>query len=317
MYQIFIDGHVGTTGLEIHQRLGTRDDIELIAISDRDRKDPDAKRAAMAQADVVILCLPDPAARASAQFAGEQTRIIDASTAHRVDPDWTYGLPELSASQRADIAGACKVSNPGCWATGFIAPLAPLVRSGLLPRQTPVTVNGVSGYSGGGRELIGRYEARTQQSDGADELWHSRPYALGLTHKHLPEMTRYSGLARAPLFTPSVGHYHQGMLVSIPLHASWFDRKLTPADVHDVLAQRYGPEPFVRVHEPNDEGALDQGFLDPQGNNHTNFLDLFVFGHDQNILLISMLDNLGKGAAGAAIQNLNIMLGAPESTGLG
>jgi N-acetyl-gamma-glutamyl-phosphate reductase len=316
MHQIFVDGHVGTTGLEIHQRLQERSDIELIAISESDRKDSDAKRSAMDQADVVILCLPDAAAKASVELAEGPVRFIDASTAHRVDPNWTYGLPELTGDQRTHIAGARMVSNPGCWATGFIVPLAPLVSARLLPRETLVTANGVSGFSGGGRELIARYEARSGQSGPADTLWHSRPYALGLTHKHLPEMKRYVGLGEAPLFSPSVGHYHRGMLVSIPLFVRGFTRNVTPSDIYTILAERYESEPFIRVHEPNDEQALDQGFLDPQSNNHTNFLDLFIFGHDQQILLISVLDNLGKGASGAAIQNLNIMLGAPESSGL-
>ncbi len=314
MNKVFIDGHVGTTGLLIRERLEQRDDIELLRISDADRKVVDVKKAVMDEADVVILCLPDDAARESATLGGTSTRFIDASSAHRTDPSWVYGLPELNSGQRDLIVSTERVSNPGCWATAFILPVAPLIDNGLLPETTHLSVNGVSGYSGGGRGLIERYES--QQKEQPQDLWHSRPYALGLSHKHLPEMVRYSGLASEPLFQPSVGHYHQGMLVSVPLFAEQFAKTVSTDDVFQCLADRYDAETCITVHAPNDEKALDQGFMDPQSNNGTNHLDIYVFGKQSQILLISVLDNLGKGASGAAVQNLNLMLGMPELAGL-
>lgn len=314
MHKVFIDGHNGTTGLKIHQQLQTRDDIELLEISDADRKDPEVKQDLIGSADLVILCLPDAAAKQSVDFGSNSTRFIDASTAHRVDPKWTYGLPELNASQRDDISKSKYISNPGCWATGFLLPISPLIDSGMLSETSRLSVNGVSGYSGGGRGMIEQYEK--QQHEHQNELWYTRPYALGLSHKHLPEMKKFAGLEDEPLFQPSVGHYHQGMLVSIPIFTDQFENRENINDVYDCLQARFAEEACVNVHKPNDQNTLQDGFLDPQSNNHTNRLDIFLFGHERQILLISVLDNLGKGASGAAVQNMNLMLGMPELTGL-
>lgn len=314
MHKVFIDGHNGTTGLKIHQRLQTRNDIELLDISDADRKVAEVKQEVIGNADLVILCLPDDAARQSVNFKSNSTRFIDASTAHRVDAKWTYGLPELNASQRDSISTSKYISNPGCWATGFLLPISPLIEAGLLPETSQLTANGVSGYSGGGRSMIEQYEKQT--SEHQDDLWFTRPYALGLTHKHLPEMTKFAKLENEPLFQPSVGHYHQGMLVSIPVFTDQFESTVTINNIYDCLQERFSQEACVNIHKPNDQDALQDGFLDPQLNNHTNRLDIFVFGHERQILLISVLDNLGKGASGAAVQNLNLMLGMPELTGL-
>ncbi len=314
MHKVFIDGHNGTTGLKIHQRLQTRDDIELLEISDDDRKVAEIKQDVIGNADLVILCLPDEAARQSVDFGSNSTRFIDASTAHRVDPKWTYGLPELNASQRDSISTSKYISNPGCWATGFLLPVSPLIEAGMLPETSRLTANGVSGYSGGGRSMIEQYEK--QKNEHQDDLWFTRPYALRLTHKHLPEMKKFAHLDNEPLFQPSVGHYHQGMLVSIPVFTDQLEGTVNINDIYDCLQARFSEEACVNIHKPNDQDALRGGFLDPQSNNHTNRLDIFLFGHERQILLISVLDNLGKGASGAAVQNMNLMLGMPELTGL-
>ncbi len=314
MHKIFIDGHVGTTGLLIHQRLKQRDDIELLSIADADRKRPSAKQQVMAEADLVILCLPDAAARETVNLAPPATRIIDASTAHRTDSRWVYGLPELAACHRDVLTDAHLVSVPGCWATAFVLTAAPLRSAGLISPSAQLAVNGVSGYSGGGRKMIERYEARV--ADNPNGLWQSRPYALNLSHKHLPEMQHYAGLDYAPIFQPSVGHFHQGMLVGIPLLRSLLPESTSAADIHGCIAECYGSEPCIVVHPLNDEKGLEQGFLNPQANNGTNRLDVFVWGHEDQILVTTILDNLGKGASGATVQNLNLMLGVDEFRGL-
>ena len=315
MYKVFIDGHIGTTGLLIQSRLEKRNDIELLTVADVDRKTAGVKREIMSIADVVILCLPDDAARDSFKNGADNTRFIDASSAHRVDPRWVYGLPELKHGQRRAISNAHRVTNPGCWATGFITLIAPLISEGILSKESRLTSNGVSGYSGGGKSLIDRYE--TRQLSHPAGLWYSRPYSLGLTHKHIPEMVFYSELNIEPIFQPSVGHYHQGMLVSIPLFSEQLNKhSRSMDDIHRCLNQRYQGESCVTVHHPNDETSLDRGFIDPQKNNKTNKLDIYIFGRIDQILLISVLDNLGKGASGAAVQNLNLMLGLPELSGL-
>ena len=315
MYNVFIDGQAGTTGLQIHQRLRARTDIQLLEIADKDRKNLNVKREILSEAEVVILCLPDDAAKETATLAREtNTRVLDASTAHRTNSDWAYGLPELKAGQREKIQNANLVSNPGCYPTGFLLAVAPLVEAGVLNSKAQLSINAVSGYSGGGHKMIEQYEARSKSDP--DNLWPSRPYALGLAHKHVPEMQTYAGLDLSPLFTPSVGHYLQGMLVSTPLAANYFTKQTSVDDIFALLEQRYKHEPCVKVHKPNDDSVLDQGFLDPQGNNGTNRNDIFIFGHETQCQVISQLDNLGKGAAGAAVQNLNLMLGADEFTGL-
>ena len=315
MNTVFIDGQVGTTGLQIQDRLSQRADIELLQIAEEDRKNIQIKQRLINSADVVILCLPDDAARETvALVTNPKTRVLDASTAHRVAPGWVYGLAELAPQQRQQIAAAARVSNPGCWATGFLLAVTPLIRSGILRADIPLICHGISGYTGGGRTMIEKYAARSRQQP--DNLWYARPYGLGLKHKHLGEMQHFAGLQLPPMFMPSVGHFAQGMLVNIPLPQAWFTQPVSLAAVHAVLAEAYADEPCVGLHPVNDDAALDEGFLDPQANNGTNRNDLFVFGNDQQILLTSCLDNLGKGAAGAAVQNLNLMLGKPELASL-
>jgi len=287
----------------------------VLRIAEANRKNALAKHDLIDEADVVILCLPDAAAKQTVELAADcDARLLDASTAHRVDPDWVYGLPELSSELRRKIAGASRVSNPGCYATGFLLPIAPLVASGLLSPSSPVTVSAISGYTGGGRQMVEKYEARAASLP--DDLWYSRPYGLGMNHKHLPEMKLYAGLEKTPMFLPSVGHYPQGMLISVPLSSTWFTKTVSLQSVYELLSARYEGEPCIKVHGPNNESCLDDGKLEPQANNGTNRLDIFVFGSNEQILLVSRLDNLGKGAAGAAVQNLNLMLGVEEFRGL-
>jgi N-acetyl-gamma-glutamyl-phosphate reductase len=315
MYKIFIDGQAGTTGLQIHERLQDRADIEILAISDAHRKDTEIKRQIIEAADVVILCLPDDAARETVQLApSNKARFIDASTAHRIHPEWVYGLPELNNAQRSQIQSARLVSNPGCYPTGFLLAIAPLVEQGLLKLSSPISVSAVSGYSGGGRQMMEEYQQR--KIDHPDDLWHVRPYALQLAHKHIPEMKHYAHLEKTPLFMPYVGHFAQGMLVSIGLFKDFFTQQVSPEKVHELLESAFRDEPCINVYGPNEEAVLEGGFLEPQLNNGTNRLDIFVYGQDDQILIVSRLDNLGKGAAGAAVQNLNLMLGTPELEGL-
>ena len=314
MHKIFIDGQAGTTGLKIHSYLQCRADLVVLEVAKADRKNESVKQDLVNAADIVILCLPDEAAKQTVGLASNaRTRIIDASTAFRVDPAWVYGLPEL-AGQRDRIRAAQLVSNPGCYATGFLLAIAPLTSGEFLDANIPLSISAVSGYTGGGRPMIERYEARAVEHP--DALWYSRPYALRLEHKHVPEMHKHAGLVHAPMFLPSVGHYPQGMLVSTPLSSTWFTRRLTLDDIVQVLRDYYTGEPCVVVHDANDESALEFGQLEPQANNETNRVDLFVFGNVDRVLLIARLDNLGKGAAGAAVQNLNLMLGIDEFMGL-
>ena len=314
MKTVFIDGQEGTTGLGILDRLQSREDIQLIEIAKDRRKDPQAKAACLNAADLVILCLPDQAARESVGLIrNPATRVIDASTAHRTSEAWVYGLPELSRRQRDHIRLSTRVSVPGCYATGFILNVHPLVDAGILPPDYPVTVHAVSGFSGGGKKLIEAYQ--NQSTEGAAALAY-RPYALGLSHKHLPEMQKLTGLRHAPLFAPSVGNFFKGMLVAVPLFPRLLNRRVTAAEVRDSLADFYAGEPFVQVMPWESAGHLDGGFLSPTACNGTNRVELFVFGHDRQILLTARLDNLGKGSSGAAVQNMNLMLDLPEDMGL-
>ena len=315
MYRVFIDGQAGTTGLQIHERILARPDIELLEIDPAERKNSSVKQAIIDAADVVILCLPDEAALETvAKNSRNRIRFIDASTAHRTNPDWVYGFPELTGNQRQQIASATLVANPGCYATGFLAAVRPLVDNNLLNQKSLLTVSAISGYSGGGTKLIERYEARSAMHP--EQLWHARPYALGLKHKHIPEMQVLASLANEPIFLPVVGHFHQGMLVSFPIHQEQFTRQTSPEAVHALLSERYVNEPCINIMPLNADDVLDQGFLDPEGTNGTNRIDLLVYGHQKQMVLIARLDNLGKGAAGAAIQNLNLMLQANELEGL-
>lgn len=312
---IYIDGEHGTTGLEIRQRLAARADLQLLSLPRERAKDEAAKRQIVNAADLVILCLPDDAARATvALIDNPATRVIDASTAHRTAPGWVYGFPELTQGHRAAVAQAKRVSNPGCYPTGFLALVRPLRDAGLLAADAALSVHAVSGYSGGGKKLIESYE---QPQPGARPAVFGE-YGLTLAHKHVPEMREHAQLAQAPIFSPSVGYYQRGMLVNVPLRLDALTRPATGADLHAIYTAHFAGEAFVAVRPVNDGGALRDGFLEPEALNGTNRMELFVFTNDaaRQVLLIARLDNLGKGASGAAVQNMNLMLGLPEGEGL-
>ncbi len=313
---VFIDGEHGTTGLQIRARLETRRDLQLLSLPAEARKDVRAKRDIVNRADCVILCLPDDAARESVTLIeNDRTRVIDASTAHRTAAGWVYGFAELSRGQRAAIASARRVSNPGCYPTGFLALVRPLRDRGLVPEDFPVTAHAVSGYSGGGRKMIESFE---QPPAGARPQVYG-DYGLTLKHKHVDEMQRHGLLARAPLFSPSVGYFRQGMLVHVPLQMAALPHPVSSEQLHAAYVDHFADEPFVSVRPLNDTTALRDGkFLEPEALNDTNKLEVFVFANDakQQALLVARLDNLGKGASGAAVQNLNLMLGLPERASL-
>ena len=310
--RVFVDGQEGTTGLRIHEYLAARSDVEVLRAAPELRKDAGERKRLLNAADVAFLCLPDTAARESvAMIDNPRTCVIDASTAHRTDPGWVFGMPELAPDQRKGIRGSKRLANPGCHSTGFILLMRPLVDAGVVPRSALVTATSITGYSGGGRRMIEQYQAGTDS-----HLDSPRPYALGLAHKHIPEMTTHARLETAPLFMPIVGDFYKGLAVSIPLHLASLKRGATAEHMNAILAERYGGERFVRVMPLRDAETLGAGHFDVQACNDTNGVDLFVFGNDTQALLMARLDNLGKGASGAAVQTMNVHLGIDEATGL-
>lgn len=311
--RVFVDGQEGTTGLRIHEYLAARGDVEVLRIDADRRKDAAERKKLLNAADVAFLCLPDVAAReAVALVDNPRTCVIDASTAHRTDAGWAYGLPELALGQREALRASKRIANPGCHATGFILLVRPLVDAGLLPQSALVSATSITGYSGGGKKMIEQYQR------GEDpKLDSPRPYALGLTHKHLPEMRTHARLESRPLFVPVVGHFFKGLAVSVPLELAAMRRGTTPQQVHAALAAHYEGERFVKVLPLGDTASLDEGgYFDVQACNDTNDCELFVYGNDTQVLLLARLDNLGKGASGAAVQCMNVHIGVDEATGL-
>lgn len=311
-HRVFVDGQEGTTGLRIHEVLAGRDDIELLRIAPDKRKDSAERARLLNAADVAFLCLPDAAAKESAALVtNPNTCVIDASTAHRTDPGWVYGLPELAADQRQRLRAAKRISNPGCHATAFVLLLRPLVDAGIVAPSLPVSATSITGYSGGGKKMIEQYAA-----GGDARLASPRPYALKLAHKHMPEMAAHTGLAMKPAFMPIVSNFYKGLSVHVPLHLSQLKPGTTGQALQQVFAQRYAGERFVRVMPLSDPATLEDGYFDVQACNDTNRVDVFVFANDTQALLIARLDNLGKGASGAAVQTMNLHLGLDEGIGL-
>lgn len=313
MNKIFVDGQAGTTGLVINERLKAYKNIEILTIDDSKRKDPVEKKKILNEADIVFLCLPDEAAKESvALIDNPRTKVIDASTAHRIHPEWSYGIPELSKSHRESIITSTRVANPGCHATAFILPIYPLIQMGLLSKETAISCHSLTGYSGGGKALIEKYE--NEDINNPYKLKGPRHYALNLNHKHLPEMQVHSGLLIEPNFVPIVADIYKGLVVSIPLHMSQLSKKTSGFEIQQRLEAYYKDSYFVKVKAYQDESDLFDGAFDVTGSNDTNNCDIFVFSNEEKgtINLMSRLDNLGKGASGAALQNMNIMLGLDE-----
>ncbi|RDD61821.1 N-acetyl-gamma-glutamyl-phosphate reductase [Ferruginivarius sediminum] len=311
-YTVFIDGEAGTTGLQIRERLAGRPEIQLLSLPDDRRKDREARAELLNRADVAILCLPDEAAREAVELVeNTDARVLDASSAHRVNPDWAYGFPEMVEEQAERIANAARVSNPGCYPTGAVSLIRPLMEAGVLSSDAAMNVHAVSGYSGGGRKLIESYEGPEAASAPPYKL-----YGLSLEHKHVGEMRVHGGLSHQPIFVPSVGRFRQGMIVQVPLHLWALPGRPAPQDIHDVLATHYRGQRFVHVAGLSESRGLKE--LQAETLNGTNDLRLYVFPNEagDEVLLCAVLDNLGKGASGAAVQNLNLMLGLPQEAGL-
>jgi N-acetyl-gamma-glutamyl-phosphate reductase len=311
---VFVDGQEGTTGLLIHEYLAQRSDVEVLSISAERRKDAAERARLLNGADVAFLCLPDDAAReAAALVTNPRTCLIDASTAHRTSADWAYGLPEMAQEQRARIRAAKRISNPGCHASAFILLLRPLVDAGIVPAALPISASSITGFSGGGKKMIEQY-----QSGSDARLAAPRPYALALKHKHIPEMQQHCGLTARPLFMPIVGNFYKGLSVTVPLHVSQLKLGTTGQSLHRAYAQRYEGERFIRVMPLSDPSTLqaEGGYFDVMAANDTNRVDLFVFANEHQALLMARLDNLGKGASGAAVQTMNLHLGLDEGLGL-
>ena len=312
-YRIFIDGKEGTTGLQIYERFANRKDVEILQIDDEKRKDPQEKAKMINASDFTFLCLPDAASIESVSLCtNPKTRIIDASTAHRTNPDWAYGFPELDKSFREKIVSSNRVAVPGCYASGFVAIAYPLVKSGIMQKDYPVVVHAVSGYSGAGKKAIAQYEA-----DGRDKgLDSPRLYALTQQHKHLPEMKKIPGLDFEPIFNPYICDYYQGMTVTVGLHSRLLAKKISASDVCEMFASHYEGCNFVKVAPFMGEGVLPEQFIPANTLAGTNNMQVFVYGNDDRIMVTTRFDNLGKGASGAAVQCLNIMMGIDETTGL-
>ena len=309
MIKVFIDGKEGTTGLQIYDRLSARDDITLITLSDEKRKDIDARRECLNSADVSFLCLPDKAAiEAAGLVTNPNAKIIDASTAHRTNPDWVYGFPELSKERRAQIASCKRLANPGCHATGFISIVAPLVKGGIAPADYPFVAHSLTGYSGGGKKTIAQYNDENRDIERSSP----REYALGLSHKHLPEMVRECGLSQAPLFNPIICDFYSGMCVTVPLFTNLLNKKMTVESLRSYFAEYYAEQKLVKVATEEEVPS----FLASNALTGTNGLKIYVSGNDERIFIASVFDNLGKGASGAAVQNMNIMFGLDECTSL-
>lgn len=307
MYNVFIDGKEGTTGLQIFERLGKRSDVKIITLPEALRKDAAARKEALNDADIAFLCLPDPAAKEAVSLVeNDKVKIIDASTAHRVAPGWAYGFPELSEEHRKKIACSRRIANPGCYASGFISLVYPLVKSGVAPLDYPFVCHAVSGYSGAGKKGIAQYEDQSRPS----EFNTPRLYALTLSHKHIPEMVAQCGLTRKPIFNPYVCDYYCGMAVNVPLFTSLLNKKMTVNDFTALYGEYYGNSRFISV------GGEESGFIAANGYNGTNKMQILVNGNEEQILLTSRFDNLGKGASGAAVQNMNIALCLEETVGL-
>jgi N-acetyl-gamma-glutamyl-phosphate reductase len=312
--KVFIDGASGTTGLEIRERLAKRRELELTVLDDARRKDPSARADALNSADVVILCLPDDAAReAVGLIANPEVRVLDPSTAHRVADGWVFGFPELESKRREELREAMRVTNPGCYSTGFLATVRPLVRAGLVPADWPVLCNAVSGYSGGGKAMIAEFEDRNAPNHSREVF---RTYGLTLEHKHVDEMQTHAGLRQRPLFAPSVARFYRGMLVEIPLPLSALPGNPTVTQIHAALADSYRGERLIEVVSLKDAAAKKT--LDAEELKNTNRLKIYVFGNEKHgqARVVALLDNLGKGASGACVQNLNVMMGWPETEGL-
>ena len=305
---VYIDGKEGTTGLQIYERIGARSDIQLLLIDEDKRKDPNQRAKLMNQADIVFLCLPDAAAKeAVTLITNPNTRVIDASTAHRTHPDWDYGFAELSVNHRSRIQASRRVANPGCHASGFIAIVYPLVAHGILPKDALLTCHSITGYSGGGKKMIAQYEA----ADRPAELGSPRQYGLSMAHKHLPEMQHICGLSHAPVFNPIVADFYKGMAVSVPLHSAWVGGR-SAQDILEVLKAHYADAQLVRVCD----GLVNDGMLAGNTLAGSNAMQLSVCGNNERITVVARFDNLGKGASGAAVQNMNLMLGFDEQAGL-
>ena len=311
-FKVYVDGQEGTTGLRINEYLAARSDIEVLRIDADKRKDAAERARLLNAADVAFLCLPDAASReAAAMITNPDTCLIDASTAHRTVSGWAFGLPELAKGQREAIRAAKRIANPGCHASAFILAVRPLVDAGLLPKEALISATSITGYSGGGKSMIADYETKSEP-----KLTSPRPYSLSLAHKHLPEMMAHTGLQNAPVFMPIVGNFYKGLAVTVPLHLRSLPVGTRAENLHEALSAHYAGERFIRVMPLRDPGTLEEGAFDVQACNDTNRVDLFVFGSETQVLVMARLDNLGKGASGAAVQSMNVHLGLDEGLGL-